>query len=157
MSVNPELNLKMIDAGIDRINISIEGVNAEQYFNFSNCLIDFDRLVKNIRHLYEHRQNCEIIIKIPGDGLPEEDKNKFYEIFGEMADGVYIEHVMSCWPEFELKGVVVNREVGIYGQPIKEVQVCPYVFYSFSIRIANQILKKTWTRHLIQHHMPPFQ
>ena len=29
--------------------------------------------------------------------------------------------------------VEVNKEVGIYKQEIKEVIVCPYVFYSFSI------------------------
>jgi radical SAM protein with 4Fe4S-binding SPASM domain len=42
---------------------------------------------------------------------------------------------MSCWPGFELetKGVHANSEVGIYGQPIREVTVCPYIFYSFSI------------------------
>ena len=68
-----------------------------------------------------------------------------------MADGVYIEHVMSCWPEFELKGVVVNREVGIYGQPIKEVQVCPYVFYSFSINSDGlaSLCFLDWSRKLI--------
>jgi MoaA/NifB/PqqE/SkfB family radical SAM enzyme len=131
--LNPKKNLEIIDAGIDRINISIEGVNADQYLSFSKYKIDFNKLVENIRHLYENRKNCEIIIKISGDSISEEDKKKFYDIFGEIADGVFIEHVMSCWPEFELKGIKVNQEVGIYGQKIKEVQVCPYVFYSFSV------------------------
>jgi MoaA/NifB/PqqE/SkfB family radical SAM enzyme len=149
--LNPAINLAIIEAGLDRINISIEGVNAKQYADFSNYQIDFDKLVANIRHLYEHRGSCEIIIKIPGDGLSEEDKQKFYDIFGEIADGVYIEHVMSCWPEFELKGVEVNQAVGIYGQAIKEVQVCPYVFYSFSINSDGlaSLCFLDWSRKLI--------
>lgn len=131
--LNPKRNLEIIEAGLDQINISIEGVNEKQYSDFSNYKIDFNKLVENVRHLYENRKNCEIIIKICGDTISEDDKKKFYEIFGDIADGVYIEHTMSCWPEFELKGVKVNQEVGLYGQKIKEVQVCPYVFYSFSI------------------------
>lgn len=149
--LNPKINLEIIEAGLDRINISIEGVNAEQYLEFSNYTINFDKLVENIRHLYENRKNCEIIIKIPGDNLSENDKEKFYEIFGEMADGVSIEHTMSCWPEFDLKGIEVNQEFGIYGQKIKEVQVCPYVFYSFSINSdgSASLCFLDWSRKLI--------
>jgi len=149
--LNPKRNLEIIEAGLDRINISIEGVNESQYLEFSNYKIDFDKLVGNIRHLYENRKNCEVIIKINGDMISDDDKKKFYEIFGEIADGVYIEHVMSCWPGFELKGVEVNQGVGLYGQKIKEVQVCPYVFYSFSINSdgSASLCFLDWSRKLI--------
>jgi len=149
--LTPEKNLAIIEAGLDRINISIEGINARQYMEFSNYKIDFDKLVRNIRHFYENRKQCEIIVKINGDILSDEDKNKFYEIFGDIADGVFIEHVMSCWPEFELKGVNVNQEYGIYGQKIKEVQVCPYVFYSFSVNSDGTASTcfLDWSRKLI--------
>jgi radical SAM protein with 4Fe4S-binding SPASM domain len=149
--LTPKKNIEIIKAGIDRINISIEGVNEQQYLEFSKYKINFKDLVKNITHLYRNRKNCEIIIKINGDTISEEDKKRFYKIFGDIADGVYIEHVMSCWPEFELKGVEVNQEVGIYGQPIKEVQVCPYVFYSFSINSDGSVSAcfLDWARKLI--------
>lgn len=150
--LNKELNIGLIEAGLNRINISIEGVNAKQYLDFSNYNIDFDKLIENITHLYQNKKDCEIIIKIPGDTLSEEDKNRFYKIFGDIADGVYIEHTMACWPEFELKeGLKVNQEVGIYGQKIKEVLVCPYVFYSFSINsdgLASACFLD-WSRKLI--------
>jgi len=131
--LNPRLNNELIAAGLDRINISVEGVNVRQYMEFSKYKIDFQQFVANIRHLYENKKQCEIIVKINGDMLSDDNKNRFYEIFGDIADGVYIEHVMACWPEFNFKGVKVNQEYGIYGQEIKEVMVCPYVFYSFSI------------------------
>ncbi len=149
--LNPKISLEIIEAGLDRINISIEGVNEEQYANFSSYKINFEKLVDNIRYLYENRKNCEIIIKICGDTLSEDEKKKFYEVFGEIADGVYIEHTMSCWPEFELKDVKVNQELGIYGQKIKEVQVCPYPFYSFSINSDGlaSLCFLDWSRKLI--------
>lgn len=149
--LNPQKNLEIIEAGLTRINISIEGVNEKQYSEFSDYKIDFDKLVGNIRHLYENRKNCEIVIKINGDTMSDDDKKKFYEIFRDIADGVYIEHIMSCWPEFELKGVEVNQEFGIYGQKIKEVEVCPYVFYSFSINSDGSASAcfLDWSRKLI--------
>lgn len=149
--LNTAKNLEIIEAGLDRINISIEGVNAAQYLNFSKYKIEFEKLVDNIRHFYENRKQCEMIVKINGDILTEDDKNKFYEIFGNIADGVYIEHIMSCWPEFELNDVEINQEFGIYGQKINEVQVCPYIFYSFSINSDGTASTcfLDWSRKLI--------
>jgi len=121
--------------GLDRMNISIYGMNPAQYMDFSQAKVNFERLVENIRYFYEHRGNCEVIVKINGDVISENDRRKFLETFGDIADGVFIEHIMSCWPEFDLEqhGVTANNEFGIYGQPIREVRVCPYIFYSFSI------------------------
>lgn len=131
--LRPSIIYDMIYSGLDRINISIEGVNEQQYLDFSGYKIDFDNLVNNIAILYDVKRNCEIIIKINGDVISEEDKQKFFDIFGDICDGISIEHTMNCWNGFEMDGLKQNEEVGIYGQPIKEVQVCPYVFYSMSI------------------------
>lgn len=149
--LNPKINLKIIEAGLDRINISIEGINEKQYLEFSKYKINFEKLIANIHHFYDNRKDCEMIVKINGDIISDDDKEKFYEIFGEIADGVYIEHIMSCWPEFLIKGVEVNQEFGIYGQEIKEVNVCPYVFYSFSINSDGSASAcfLDWARKLI--------
>lgn len=149
--LNPKINREIIEAGIDRINISIEGMNSSQYSEFSEYKLDFDKLVENIKDLYEHRKNCEIIIKINGDILSDGDEELFYKIFGDIADGVSIEHVMSCWPEFELKDVDINQEVGIYGQKISEVSVCPYPFYSFAVNSDGKVSVcfLDWSRKLL--------
>lgn len=148
--LTPEKSLEIIEAGLDRVNISIEGVNEAQYRDFSRFKVDFPRLVENIRFFYDHRKKCEMIVKINGDTLTEADKKEFYMIFGDIADGVYIESIMSCWPEFELNGVEVNKQVGIYKQQIKEVLACPYIFYSFSINSdgAASACYLDWSRKL---------
>jgi len=137
--LNPKRNLEIIDAGLDRINISIEGVNEQQYLDFSGVNIHFKRLVNNIKHFYDHKKNCEMIVKINGDLISEKDKEDFYKIFGNITDGIFIEHTMSCWHDFDMKGIKQNEEFGIYGQPIKEVMVCPYVFYSMSINSNGSV------------------
>lgn len=150
--LSPKRNLEIIDAGLDRINISVEGVNAEQYKKFSNYKIDFDKFVENVKHFYDNRKQCEVVVKINGDTLSEDDKKLFIDTFKNIADGVYIEHIMSCWPEFELRdGLEVNQDHGIYGQEIKEVSVCPYVFYSFSLNSDGQasLCFLDWSRKLL--------
>jgi radical SAM protein with 4Fe4S-binding SPASM domain len=124
---------ELADAGLDRINISIYGVTNEHYKNFSDVNLEMQRVVDNVKAFYENRKGCEMLVKINGDTISEEDKNKFLEMFGDYTDKIYIEHIMSCWPNFELNGVDVNQDVGLYGQAIREIDVCPYVFYSFAI------------------------
>jgi radical SAM protein with 4Fe4S-binding SPASM domain len=124
---------ELIDAGLDRINISIEGVNNEQYKNFSDVKLEYERIVDYVKYFYENKKQCEVLVKINGDTLSEKDKDLFLDTFGNFADKIHIEHIMSCWPNFDLNGVEVNKDFGIYGQEIKEVDTCPYVFYSMAI------------------------
>lgn len=149
--LTPELSLAIINAGLDRVNISIEGVNNEQYKDFSDYKLDFDKLVENIKFFYENKKQCEMIVKINGDILTEEQKQKFYDTFGDITDGIFIESIMDCWPTYELKKVDVNDERGIYGQEIEEVMTCPYVFYSFSINSNGTVSLcfLDWSRKLI--------
>jgi MoaA/NifB/PqqE/SkfB family radical SAM enzyme len=146
-------SIEIAEAGLDRINISIEGMTEEQYMNFSGYrLKKFEDIVRNVAVFYKHRGNCEMIVKINGDALSEDQKKEFVDTFGPIADGIWIESVMSCWPEFELRnGVTVNQERGIYGQPIQEVSVCPYPFYSFSINPEGtaSLCFLDWGRKLI--------
>lgn len=131
--LSPELSLKIIEAGLDRINISVEGVNEAQYADFSGYKIDYELFIKNISFFYEHRKQCEMNIKINGDILTDEQKEHFYHMFGNMTDGIFIEHIIDYWPKFKQEKVEVNESVGLLGTEIKEVSVCPYVFYEMAI------------------------
>jgi radical SAM protein with 4Fe4S-binding SPASM domain len=149
--LSPEKNLELINAGIDRIHISLNGLSDESYREFTSYKMDFNRLVDNVRHLYEHKNDCLICIKMVGDGLSQEEQNYFFETFGDITDRIFIEHVAPCWPEFKMDEIVPNSEVGIYGQKIKEVDVCPYIFYSLSINSNGKVSLcfLDWSREMI--------
>lgn len=148
-----DLAIKIVESGLDRINISIEGMNEQQYEEFSGYkLKSFQDIVNNVSNFYKHRNQCEMIVKINGDHLTDQQRQDFIDTFGPISDGIWIESVMSCWPEFQLRGgVVVNDQRGIYGQPIKEVDVCPYPFYSFSINPEGSasLCFLDWSRKLL--------
>jgi radical SAM protein with 4Fe4S-binding SPASM domain len=149
--LEPEKSMEIISAGLDRINISINGLSDQSYLEFTRHKLVFNKLVENIRHFYEHRGNCMVLIKTVGDNLSREEQDHFYSVFGDIADRVFIEHIAPCWPEFHMDEVVPNASVGIYGQEIREVDVCPYIFYSLSVNSDGKVSLcfLDWSRKMI--------
>jgi MoaA/NifB/PqqE/SkfB family radical SAM enzyme len=80
---------------------------------------------------------CEVIIKINGDYCSEFDLRKFIEVFEPIADGVNIEHTAECWPGFKVDKV--NTKIGIYGQQLSNVKICPYIFYSMAVHSDGKV------------------
>lgn len=124
--LTPKLNKELINAGLSRINISVEGLSSEKYQEVTGVEMDMNEFVKNIKNLYDVRNNCRIYIKIVDINLSAQDKDKFYATFGDICDEVFIENVVPQWAEtnkFGLKGI------GMYGQEINKYKhVCPFLF-----------------------------
>lgn len=126
---NKELNRKIIRAGIDQINISVNGVSTEQIEHYCRVKVDFEQFVEEIQDLYENRGKCEIFIKAIKENLTDEEQAKFFEVFGNISDKIYLERISPAWPDFCFDGIEMNFETGHYGQPIEDRKVCPYLFY----------------------------
>jgi MoaA/NifB/PqqE/SkfB family radical SAM enzyme len=58
--LTPEKSEKIIKAGLTRLNVSIYGMNQEQYLEFSRFKADIPKIVANVRHFYERREQCEV-------------------------------------------------------------------------------------------------
>lgn len=127
--LNPKINRKIIKAGIDQINISVNGISSEQFYKFSKIKIDFNQYVKNIRDLYKNKGNCEVYIKSIKELLSPDEQLKFFDIFGDISDRIFLEHLSPAWPEFKFDGIKMKFSSGHYGQPIEKKMVCPYIFY----------------------------
>jgi len=124
--LNPKLNLELVDAGLSRVNISVEGITAEAYRKISGVNIDMDEFVRNIKHLYEHRKQLRIYVKIVDVDMTDADKQTFYDMFGDICDEIFIENVVPQWPEANKFEIDVT---GMYGQKITRYKyVCPFPF-----------------------------
>lgn len=150
--LEPERIKPVLDAGLDKINISVDGMSDEQFLDFTGVKVDFEKYVEGIKRLYDMKGNCEISVKIAGDFLTEEEKQRFYDTFGDYADRIFIENVAPCWPEFGVEDrLKVDITRGIYNQPIKEISTCPYLFYSVSVNSDGTVSLcfLDWARKLI--------
>lgn len=151
--LNPELNRKIVAAGLDRINISVEGMDSEAYRRICKKDIDFDQFVENIRDLYEHRGNLHIFIKTltaeTDEDIIQKQRERFYSIFGDICDEIAFEHIAPCWPGFDKE--FYSGETGVYGNKIQEIQVCPRIFYILTINsdgAATQCIVD-WNRRMV--------
>ena len=149
--LNPELNLKIIEAGLDRINISIEGINKEQYKEVANYNINMDKLISNITHFYHHKKQCEVSIKIPSNWINEEDKKYFFNTFSSISDRIFVENISNCWPNYEMKEITIDSQFGVFGKEKIDISVCPYIFYSIAINSDGTVSSccVDWQRKLI--------
>lgn len=158
--LTPERSLEIIDAGLDRLNISVEGINAEQYRDFSGHKMDYQQFVDNIAFFYDHKKTCEMNIKINGDILTTEQEAEFYRTFGSITDGISVERTIEYWPKFADMKVDFDESVNMLGGRSREVQVCPYVFYEMCINSNGtySLCRFDWNHAMIlDHHVgiPP--
>lgn len=109
-----ELAEKLGNCGLDFIQISVEGVNAEKYQEVTGCRIDYDKLLENIRILYRKKSPDTVLhTKIVNCGLSDSEKGKFYHDFSEISVVNYDGMVVGCscgdWRNVLLMGNVLKE------------------------------------------------
>jgi radical SAM protein with 4Fe4S-binding SPASM domain len=132
--LTPETSLALVDAGLDRITISVDGISDEMYWSVTKTHVSFAKFVDNIRFLYEHRGSCRVRVRMPRHLLTADEKEQFHDTFRGIADSVELENLTPCWPEFDLEtrmtGFVPERR---FLEPWEPVDTCPYIFYSIAV------------------------
>lgn len=134
--LRPELNLQLIDAGLDVLRISIQGLTDEKYISVCGFPMKVCDLISNIKHFYEHRKQCKIFIKILDSIIEGEEKN-FYKMFGDICDEIAIEHTMTTDKQ---EGNRKLDPINMVGENVKhDVITCPIPFYAMNIGAAGDV------------------
>jgi radical SAM protein with 4Fe4S-binding SPASM domain len=142
----------LMEAGLDRINISVDGLSDEMFWDLTQTKVDFKKFVEQVKYLHANKGNCEICIKMLGDKLNEDERKKFYDVFGDLCDRIFLENLAPCWPEFDAaERMDIEITKGIYQQDVGEVDTCPYIFYSISVNSDGTVSLcfLDWARKLV--------
>lgn len=107
------LSDKIINSGLDRINISVVGVNEEQFMFYAKKKVDFAKYVENVRYLYENRGSCQIYVKAIKECLSADEQKKFFDTFSGISDLIFLEYLSPAWPSFSFDGMKMEFEAGI--------------------------------------------
>ena len=87
---------------LDRVIISIEGLDDEDYEKYTLSKVNFNKLVKKLKKFSELKSKAKLHIKIHNSAVLTKDrKEKFFDIFSDIADEIYIENLVNLWPEVE--------------------------------------------------------
>ncbi|RDY24512.1 radical SAM protein [Romboutsia maritimum] len=137
--LNPSRNKMLIDAGLDAMIISVEGITEKQYYDTSGVNINFKEYVENIKDLYKNKGNCRIHIKTTDMNINKDNEDEFYSIFGDICDEISIDKITPIWTDIDIKDIKDDFDKGIYNNDIKQVNVCPYIFYSLTINSDGSV------------------
>ncbi|WDC83282.1 SPASM domain-containing protein [Caloramator sp. mosi_1] len=130
----------LIKAGTTRIQISLQGLHSEKYKQVSNVNINFDEIYNNISYLYKNKNQCTVFVKII-DALLEskEDEEKFYNLFGEICDQMYIEHLITLQQQMGDHNGRADDSRNLNNEKVEFRYVCPVIFYMIQIDVDGNV------------------
>lgn len=160
--LNPRLNQELVDSGLQRMNISVEGLTVESYKRIAGYKIDYEQFIANIRDLYNRKtSDLSLYIKVvdhavvksepgrPTIDLTQVEKNYFFDTFGEISDEMSIENVVPQWAETDQNELT---DTGMYGQKIETLkEVCPFPFMYLHVNSDGSVAGCTldWARKVL--------
>ena len=152
--LNPHFNQELINSGIDRIRISIEAITEKGYADMAGYRIDLNEFTTNIKDLYDKSgDKCEIYIKTVDAAVDTEEKREtFFNLFGNICDKIWIDSVIPLWSDYaEINQKFDIQDIGLHGQKLQTVNVCPYPFYKLIINPDGEVTVccADWKRKLV--------
>lgn len=135
---------KLIDAGLDILRVSIQGLSSERYLELCGVRLDYNTIVDQIRTFYEYRNKvnsaCHIFIKIVDQSFnTPEDEVKFYKDFGDICDQISVETIVPMRLEVDYDDMSVSKKYNLVKQEIEKSDVCSQPFYSMYVRANGNV------------------
>lgn len=152
--LTPDLSDELIAAGLDRIRISIEAIDAEGYERMCGIKIGWTDFISNIQYFFEHRQQCEVYIKTVDAAVKtEKEKAIFFDEFENICDKISVEHVIPIWTDYKeiYNDFEIETGEGLHGHETRQINICPFPFYSFVINPDGEVTVccNDWKRGIV--------
>ena len=128
-----EMSVALINAGLDRMKISIQGVTSQSYKNITGVNVDFEKFVEQIHFLYEQKGKMQLFVKVMDESLAPGEDQRFYEIFGNITDRMYIETCRPVYPGVDYETKTDEITMDRFGRPHEKRLVCPLCFFHLAI------------------------
>lgn len=122
----------LIDAGLDTLRVSLQGLSTEKYKEICGVAINFEEFMENIRYFYKHKKTTQFFVKIMDVSLEKGEEDKFYQLFDDCTDRMYIEKMLPAYD-----GVSLTQDMKVeydrYGRKHEKRKVCPLPFFMLGI------------------------
>ncbi len=166
--LEPELNKGLVEAGLQRINISLEGLSDERYLQVAGVKQNFQEIIDGVKSLYEIKEaansDLKIYVKVADQAhaykkdskevfmLSDEEKKYFFDTFGSICDEIFVEKVVPQWAETQLDKQNEVTDTGMYGQKISQwKEACPFIFMYMHFNCDGTVSPCTldWPRKVV--------
>lgn len=134
-----EMSDALIKAGISRIQISVQGLTTEKYEEICQTSVDIRKLQDNISYFYHKKGDATIYVKIIDSILTGEgDKERFFEMFSDICDTIYVEHLVIMEQQMGDHGREVDTTRNLMGEVVEKRFVCGVMFYFLQVNIDGE-------------------
>lgn len=140
VALTSELSDKLIDAGLDLMRISIQGITAKEYLEQSGRTVDIEKLAKSIQYYYRHKKTEQhVYIKIMNEQLKSEaERTAFLNMFGCCCDEIAFESLAPVLANASEEDIDQFQK-GINTNSVAQMRICPLPFYSLHVMTDGSI------------------
>lgn len=125
--LNEEIGRSLIDAGLDVLRISLQGMDSQKVKEVCGYDLDYTKFVNNIEFFYKNRKQCKLYVRILDEHIS--DKESFYSVYENICDELFVEHV--C--DFTMSDTGDATVKNMMQEEVKPIEICSYPFYQFAI------------------------
>lgn len=126
--LDEEYALELAKSGIDKVVVSLQGMDADTYDEVCHTKLDFEWFYSVLKYFYENKTEATTLnIKIM-DVAVKGREDEFYERFSPIADQVFIEQVVPIWKNVGDGAEKPETMTNKYGGKFKYQECCPLLF-----------------------------
>jgi MoaA/NifB/PqqE/SkfB family radical SAM enzyme len=135
-----EMSDRLINAGLDRLRISIQGLTTEKYKKICGSNVSFEQILDNITYFYNRRKKTSVYIKIIDCALEDGEEERFKEIFSPVSDECAVEYLSPFVRETDFSKLKEGfhgtfRNGGVPGGS----RACPLPFYMIAVQADGNV------------------
>ena len=125
-----DISDKLIEAGLDVLRVSINGVTNEDYLKYTGTNVDFNNLVDNLAYFYSHKSSeTKLYIKIMDYQIKSQEE-VFESIFKDISDVINVEYLTEMDTTMDYNKITNEiSQKGLKGFEITDTKICPLPFY----------------------------
>lgn len=139
LALHHQLTDDLINAGLDHIKISVNGLSQESFKENCGVKVDFERYLEQIEYLYHHKGSAEVACKTM-DTCVGEHENAFYEAFKNICDTMSIEKTVRVFHEVSYDPILGEKNIlSRYDMRDKAVRICASPFFRFAVKADGQV------------------
>ena len=129
-----EKTIALVDAGLDCLRVSLQGITAQKYKEMCGWDMNYDMFLSELTFFYEYgRGKCEFFLKVMDVSLNAEDENTFYSIFDNISDRMYIEKCRNAYEGVKFTENMREETLGRWGNVHDPFAICPLSFFQVGI------------------------
>lgn len=131
----------LIGAGLNRLQISVQGLTAEQYAENCGVAVDVEKLRDELAYFHERSRGTEssLFVKIIDVMVEREaDRERFFQLFDSVCDTIYVEHLVIMEQQMGDHGGRADHSRNLNGEYVEPRKVCGVMFYFLQVNIDGE-------------------